>query len=247
MYVLERRKQSPSPQNYALVYQRLSLRRQKVDDGLTKQLNAVLRLGLFPTDVLTDNEVLAQSIDGNQGFSPDKYELLFVNPGIRNIRKVIDELAQQGYRLAVTPLNTAVMSRVRGETTPNSYVWLKWTKKDIEQELAKLQEQGAIYLTTCPHLGGRENEMIFEQPRPEDANVSKRREYRVLTIELQITLNYAAKSVEYDLTPASKETVKTLNELQKEGFEVRDLFGAYLTDEEIGRLLRVRILLERTR
>jgi len=42
--------------------------------------------------------------------------------------------------------------------------------------------------------------------------------------ELQETENFADQKVDFDLAPSSKETIKTLNSLVKEGFVVRDLF-----------------------
>ena len=75
----------------------------------------------------------------------------------------------------------------------------------------------------------------------------RRREYRVLTMELQRTDNAAKQSVEYDLTSKSKETMKTLNDLATEGFEVRKLFGADNSNEEKTGISKVRILLERTK
>jgi thiazole synthase ThiGH ThiG subunit len=63
--------------------------------------------------------------------------------------------------------------------------------------------------------------LIFEQP---SVDPGKRREYRVLKVEFQETENFADQKMDIDLTPSSKETIKTLNSLVKEGFVVRDLF-----------------------
>jgi len=131
-------------------------------------------------------------------------------------------LARQGYRLALTYNLIAVMYRYRDNTTPVSYIWLDSRKrKSFDQELARLQDSGAIYRMVYPDIYGIEHTLIFEQPA---VNVSKRREYKVLKIELQETENFADQKVDFDLAPSSKETIKTLNSLVKEGFAVRDLF-----------------------
>ena len=45
-----------------------------------------------------------------------------------------------------------------------------------------------------------------------------------MKVEFQETENFADQKMDIDLTPSSKETIKTLNSLVKEGFVVRDLF-----------------------
>jgi hypothetical protein len=148
-------------------------------------------------------------------------------------------LAQRGYRLALIHNQVAVMRRSRDTTAPVSYVWLdSWKKKSFEPELARLQDSGAIYRMTYPDSDGGEYTLIFEQP---SVDTGKRREYRVLKVEFQETENFADQKMDIDLTPSSKETIKMLNSLVKEGFVVRDLFVSDDLDAESASLL-----LERT-
>jgi hypothetical protein len=180
------------------------------------------------------------------------------------VQKKVNELARQGYRLALIHNQIAVMRRSRDTTAPVSYIWLDgMKKKTFEQDLARLQDSGAIYRMTYPDSDGAENTLIFEQPavearkrreyrvlsdrgrpqRPDhDVEARKRREYRVLKVEFQETENFAEQKVDIDLTPSSKETIKTLNSLVKEGFVVRDLF---VSDDLAAR--RASVLLERTK
>jgi hypothetical protein len=154
------------------------------------------------------------------------------------VKKKVNELAQQGYRLASTHNCIAVMYRNRETTAPVSYIWLDAGKKSFEQDLTRLQESGAIYRMTY----GEDDTLIFEQPA---AALSKRREYKVLKIQLQETKNFADQKVDIDLTPSAKETIKTLNSLVKEGFAVRDLFNPYPIAKTHNNII-TSILLERT-
>ena len=106
-------------------------------------------------------------------------------------------------------------------------------KKDFEEQLARLQARGTVYRMTYPTGEGIESKLIFEQSAVGDG---RRREYRVLKFEFQFVANAAEKKVHKDLTPASKETVKLMNTLAREGFVVRDLF---ISDQ-------VSVLLERS-
>jgi hypothetical protein len=132
-------------------------------------------------------------------------------------------LAKQGYRLSFVKNQIALMYRYRDNAIPATYVWLDAKKKDFEKRLAQLQGRGAIYRTTYPNGDGREDKLIFEQRVVDDGT---RREYKVLKFELFDTEDAAEKKVHTDLIPASKETLKMLNRLAKEGFVVRDLFDS---------------------
>ena len=155
------------------------------------------------------------------------------------MKKKVNELARQGFRLALIHNQVAVMRRSRDTTAPVSYIWLdSLKKKTFERDLARLQDSGAIYRMTYPDSEGAEYELIFEQPSADDG---KRREYKVLKVEFQETENFADQKMDIDLTPSSKETIKTLNSMVKEGFVVRDLFvSEYLETKKAS------ILLERT-
>jgi hypothetical protein len=205
-------------------------------DKLTTQINDYRASGFNPILAVSEFEVLLQPVTDKTEFLPVGTEFKVVT-GIK-LEKKVNELARQGYRLLSTRSWIAVMYRNRDTTAPVSYIWLDTEKKRFEQDLTRLQENGAIYRMTS----GDEDRLIFEQPA---ADVSKRREYKVLKIQFQETENFADQKVDIDLTPSSKEPIETLNRLVKEGFAVRDLFNANPSTRTHNGLINS-ILLERT-
>lgn len=204
---------------------------------LEKQIDEKLAEGFYPTKIFSKFEILLEKAKDKEELLSDKPDVKIVRSswGRGNLDKKVNELAKQGYRLAMTNNGIAVMYRNKETAqTPVSYIWVKADKKNFEKNLAKLREKGAIYRTAYPNEKGTENTLIFEQKLKDDG---KRSEFKVLKFEFDSKENMEEKKVYIDLTPSSKEAVKTLNKLTREGFEVRDLFYA---DE-------VSVILERER
>jgi hypothetical protein len=230
-YLLEREKGIETPRHVKLVWHIPRWRGPRSEAVLTTQINDYMRFSFKPILALSRYEVLLQLITDKDEFLPEGAEVKVV---IGDVKKKVNEWARQGYRLALTQFRIALMYRHRDTTAPAFYIWLDgMKKKSFAQELARLQDSGAIYRMTYPNIEGVENTLIFEQP---GIDVSKRRQYKVLQVDFQETENFADQRIDFDLTPSSKETIKMLNRLVKEGVEVRDLF---FTE-------RASILLERT-
>jgi hypothetical protein len=235
-YLLEREKGIEIPSHYRLARHVPRWREWGSEAALTTQINDYLSLGFNPTLALSMYEVLLRPITDKGEFLPEGTEVKVVTG---NVKKKVNELAGQGYRLALTHNQIAVMYRYRDATAPVSYIWLDGRKKKtFEQELARLQDSGAIYRMTYPDRDGDEYTLIFEQPA---SDVGKRREYKVLKVEFRETENFADQKMDIELAPSSKETIKTLNSLVKEGFAVRDLF---ISDSLAAK--KASVLLERT-
>lgn len=215
LFIMERVKGIKAPQPFRVIYQSPSWRARTRETGLTAQLNHNLALGLCPTHIFSGFEVLLQSATSGCELSPDTSDIQVI---VGNMEKRVNELAQQGYRLALPINGAAVMYRNKGMVAPTSYILLSWWKnKNFEQELAKLQELGATY-----QMRRRDQaKLIFEIPAVNDG---RRHEYRLLEFELQDRENVEQKKLEIELAPSSRERLKTLSRLVKEGFEVRDLF-----------------------
>ncbi len=207
---------------------------------LTAQVKEKLVDGFYPTAVFSAWEVLLIQAEHSND--------LIENPDVQvvtsfDVRGRVNDLAKQGYRLLLINKRGAVMYRPGQAATPLTYISLKARDKRFDEQLAKLQESGAIYRMTYVGDSGVEDQLMFEQGPVADG---QRHEYKVLNLEFQVTedlpLRQAAqKEVRVDLTAASKETMKLLNSLANEGFVVRDLFVSDIVSSKVS------VLLERTR
>lgn len=191
---------------------------------MEKQIDEKIAEGFYPVNVFSAFEVLLEKAVNKEELLSDKPDVKIVRTswGKNDLEQKVNKLAKEGYRLAMTNYRIAVMYR-NSETSqvPVSYIWLKANSKNFEKELIKIQGKGATYRTTYPDNKGRKNILIFEQKLKDDG---KRSEFRILKFEFEFKENQTEKRVYIDLTPLSKETVKQMNELAKDGFEVKDLF-----------------------
>lgn len=225
LFLLEKEKNSKKPVEQVLV-SAFPGWGAKPSDELEKQIDQKLAEGFYPVSVLSPYEILLERAKDKDELLSDKPDVQVVRTlwGKDNLEEKVNDLAKQGYRLAMTNNRIAVMYRNQEtKDIPVAYLWLKSDKKNFLKDLAKLQEQGAIYKTTYPDDKGVKNTLIFEQKLKDDG---KRSEFKVLKLEFDYRENKAEYKVYVDLKPESKEAVKKMNELVKEGFEARDLFDA---------------------
>lgn len=194
---------------------------------MSAAISEKLAEGFYPTRVLSEFEIFLERTEKRDERLTKKPDLQVVRGanflGRDNLEKKVNELARQGYRLALSNRKIALMYRYADDKTPVTYIWLDTKKKSFEKDLAKIQESGAVYLTTYPNDQGTENKLIFEQS---SARNGTRREYKVLKFEFEDIENVAENRVHTDLTPPSKEAMKMINRLVKEGYIIRDLFSA---------------------
>jgi hypothetical protein len=241
LFLLERQKGVERPKQFRLA--RSPPRpgfRTKMAAELTAQIKEKLVEGFIPTAVFSAWEILLTHADNSDD--------LIDNPDVRvvtsfDVRGRVNDLAKQGYRLVLIDKRAAVMYRQAQSATPLTYISLKVEDKRFDERLAKLQESGAIYRMTYTGDSGVEDQLMFEQGPVADG---QRHEYKVLNFEFQVAEDLPLrqgfqKEVRIDLTASSKETLKLLNSLAKEGFVVRDLF----VPREW--MKKVSVLLERTR
>jgi hypothetical protein len=137
----------------------------------------------------------------------------------------------------------AVMYRRPNEHEPVAYEWLNAKNKSFEKELARIQASGAIFrlIYRDPYNG---NQLVFERRADGSAQSVA---YKALKLTFQLLERPRLKDVgkvpiRVDLTPESKETVKLINNLAREGFAVRGLFVSNIMSSR-----NVGVLLERSR
>src|SRR4030095_6135354 len=199
---------------------------------LTSQVKEKLVDGFYPTAVFSAWEVLLTHAEHSDDLT-DNADVQVVTSF--DVRGRVNDLAKQGYRLLLINKRGAVMYRPRQTATPLSYISLKVRDKRFDEQLAKLQESGAVYRMTYTGDSGIEDQLMFEQGPVADG---QRHEYKVLNLEFQIVEDLALRpggqtGVRIYLTASSKETMKLLNSLAQEGFVVRDLFVSEIVSNKV--------------
>jgi len=236
-FLLERERGVEKPNQFLLAHWRLQ-RKPTMAAELTAQIKDKLADGFYPSYVFSKWDILLTKMENRDELSTDDLDVQVLVSAL-DVKNKVNDLARQGYRLLLVNSGIVVMGRRSNSATPVSYVWLDVKKKDFEKGLQEMQGLGAIYRMTYPNREGTKNELIFELGAGDNG---KRREYKVLKFDFQV-LKYSkligdgGKEVHVDLTPSSKEIMKTINALAKEGFVARDLFTSD----------KVSVLLERSR
>jgi hypothetical protein len=227
-FLFERRKGDETPREFKTVdTERGGRAKGQSDEGaLTAAVDARRAEGFYPAQFLSKSEIVLER-------EPPEPALADAGTEVRVLRssnfwerdelpKKVNELARQGFRLALADYEIAVMYRRAGASAPLGYVWLKGSNKDFEKELAALQGGGAVFRTSYPDSGGSRRALVFEQ----GAGGGARREYRVLRFALQTRESADKQVLETTLAPASADVQRELNRLAAEGFAVLALFDA---------------------
>lgn len=224
-FLFERRKDDGAPREHA--YVRSERGGARNDEALTEAVRAKVAERFYPARLLSKIEILLEREPPEPALAEAGVEVRVVRSntfsGRDELSKKVNELARQGFRLALADYEIALMYRRPGSPAPLSYVWLKPSKKEFEEELAQLQASSAVFRMTYPDSNGTRRALVFEQGAAVDG---ARREYRVLRFELQTRGNTAENVLEAGFAPASAETQKELNRLATEGFVVLALFDA---------------------
>ena len=228
-FLFERRKGVEAPREFKSVDTERGAARRKgasPEDVLTDAVRVNLAEGFYPAQFLSKSEIVLERESPAPALAESGTEVRVVRSntfsGRDELPKRVNELARQGFRLALADYEIAVMYRRPGATAQLGYVWLKSSSKDFEKELARLQESGAVFRASYPDSNGTRKTLIFEQGAGDGA----RREYRVLRFEIQTRGNTAEQILAAQLAAASAETQKELNRLAAEGFVVLALFDA---------------------
>ncbi|MFL6334439.1 MAG: hypothetical protein ACJ754_14080 [Pyrinomonadaceae bacterium] len=229
-FLFERRKGDEAPREFKSVDPERGAPRRKgqdSEDALTDAVRAKRDEGFYPAHFLSKSEIVLERESPEPALAESGTEVRVVRSNSfwerDELPKKVNELARQGYRLALADYEIAVMYRRAGAAPPLGYVWLKGSKKEFEAELAKLQQAGAVFRMTYPDAGGTRKTLVFEQGA---AGEAARREYRVLWFELETRQHSDEQLLETAFAPASAETQSELNRLAAEGFVVLALFDA---------------------
>jgi hypothetical protein len=217
-FLLERPEGPEKPREYLLVGSNPFRTKSRVE--LSSLINEKRTEGFYPTIAVSGYEVLLEPITDGDDHLTDKPNAQVVrHSSFNNLKKEVNDLANRGYRLALSDDGIAVMIRRSETATPVKYVWLR-ADKSLDRQLDTLQQSGAVYRMNLADYVGLPTILVFEQT----ASNEKHREYKVLKFEFQLTQNEAEKKVYISLAPSARDAMRVLNRLAKEGFVVRDLF-----------------------
>lgn len=225
-FLFERRKGFEAPREFKSVDTERGGRAkgQSDEDALTAAVNAKRAEGFYPAQFLSKSEIVLERETPEPSLAEAGTEVRVLRSSNfwerDELPKKVNELARQGFRLALADYEIAVLYRRPG-AAPLSYVWLKSSQKEFDKELVRLQESGALFRTTYPDADGTRKTLVFEQ-----GVAGARREYRVVRFELQTRANSTDQVLEAQLGPTSAETQSELNRLAAEGFVVLALFDA---------------------
>lgn len=235
LFLFEREKGVENPLQF-IVARSIPERKLEMGAELTEQIKPKLADGFYPINVFNKFEILLTKMEHNDKLSTGNPDLQVVTISfLHDVKGKIKDLARKGYRILLVSSGIAVMYRRGDNATPVSYEWVDADKSDFEKRLLELQGRGAVYRMIYPNRDRTTKEKLIFELGATDQRV--RREYKVLRFDFQDGKDAAGKPVQVELTPSSKETVKLMNNLAKEGFVVRELFKSK----------KVSVLLERSR
>jgi hypothetical protein len=226
LYLLERRKGVERPRQFQLAVSLPEGRSNRPGEELTALLREGLNEGLRPAYAFSRFAVLLEEPRGLREPADGAGDFRVVSQSGNSggdFEKAVNELARQGYRMHLTNYGVAVMRRGAGGAAPAEYLWLDAKDKNFPKRLAAAQEAGAVYRMTGQDGDRDETRLVFERTPNGDG---RRRDYRVFRVELQFVESAAERKVSTGLSPQTREALKTVAALLKEGYVVRDLFWA---------------------
>lgn len=243
IFLLERERGAHNPRDF-IVAEAVPDWRRKPGGTLVNVMMQNLPDGYYPARILSNNQILLHRTTDKEDFETDALEAQVVTSSfLNNVKKKVNELGRQGFRLALIGKECAVMYRRPNEHGPVAYEWLNAKNKRFEKELARIQASAAVFRLVYrdPYNG---NQLVFERQAKGSARSV---EYKALRLTFQLLERPSLKDVgrvpiRVDLTPESKETVKLINNLAGEGFAVRGLFVSNIMGSR-----NVGVLLERSR
>lgn len=218
----------------------------KPSEAIESVVDERLSDGFFPVIVFSPFELLLERSRASDIDYRPEIGVVRSSWGRGDALEKANELAKQGYRLALVSNRIAVLYRNREtENTRYSYVSMSADKKNLDTDIAALEKRGAIFRTIYPSAKGTQNTLLFEVNENQTAS---RSELKIVKLKFLSTEDSAEYKVVQHLIPESKTVLDQLRSLVKEGYEVRSLFNTGQTKHK-GKTFtfELGILLERTK
>ncbi len=197
----------------------------KPSEEMAGGIDTQLAEGFYPALAISNFEILLEQI-------PDKEDILDDRPDVKVVRSAwsrgdmkrkVSAAAKQGYRITETTKGMAVMYRnSRTSGIPVDYEWLEADKKDLEKQIKKFSSRGVRYSDSYPDWNAGTTVLIFETD-PKRARKSS--DIQLIAVEQSAKEDSENKTVTQALTPAGEQAMRKINELAKNGYIPRTLFG----------------------
>ncbi len=233
LFLVERKKGSTKPVKYVFI-NLPSLRKpgSSASDELSARVSEKLEAGYYPVCLISQFEILMEEYRNPDDVpEPRPHVRIIRSPdGRGQLVKRANDLAKNGYELVLANNGVAIMLSSNTGRRPLSYVWLDTAKRNMmlrlkvqkfEPELQRLATDGAVLRRTYPNKLGDESTLIFEKVAAagKDPKV-----YKILRFDLDLSNDLTPGLLKQNLSAASLAALKELNELAKNGYEVRGLF-----------------------
>lgn len=246
LYLLERVSESKNNRQYKLLKAGVGLGRNPTEK-MQALLNEALKEDFVPvatyftfdiTSIVSVDSYFAILVEkGATGAAKPEYRFIRSN---RNdgLRKEIDKVTAEGYRIGLHNLNSAIMIRDSGEkSAPVAYQWVVTDKKDYASNLARVAEAETEFYSVGVDMASPgdfvRSVLIFRNKTAGNAN---RFEYRAL--RMIPPRQKKPKKGEPAPPPATQEKPEdAFKKMLADGFAPRDLF---YSDEDSLNVLFVR-------
>lgn len=238
LYLLERASQTKNNRQYKLLKSGVGWGKNPTDkmqallsDALKEDYLPVATYYSFSvTSIVTADSFFAVLVEkGAPGAAAAKPEYRFIR-GNRNegLRKEIDKVAAEGFRLGVHNLNSAVVVRDAEKSAPVVYQWILTGKKDYAANLARIAETDAEFHSVgvdMAELGDFVKSVLIFRNKTAAAGNANRFEYRTLRmIPPREKKPKKGATVPATTTAAQEKAEDVFKKMLAEGFTPRDLF-----------------------
>jgi len=235
LYLLERASQAKSNRQYKLLKAGHGLGRNPTEK-MQILLNEAVREDFLPvatyysfgiTSIVSVDAYFAILVEKNAPAAKSEYRFIRSNRN-EGLRKDIDKITTEGFRIGVHNMNSAVMVRDAEKRPPIVYQWVLTGKKDYAASLARIAEADTeFYSGGVDIIGGDfvKSVLIFRNKTAGNAN---RFEYR--TLRMIPPREKKAKKGAPVTPPTTPENAEdAFKKMLSDGFTPRDV---YYSDED---------------
>ncbi|HEX8369812.1 MAG TPA: hypothetical protein VF604_14795 [Pyrinomonadaceae bacterium] len=231
LYLLERVSQAKSNRQYKLLKAGVGIGKNPTEK-MQSLLNEAVREDYVPvatyysfgvTSIVSVDSFFAVLVEKSAPGAKPEYRFIRGNRN-EGLRKEIDKVTAEGYRLGVHNLNSAVMIRDAEKSAPVAYQWVLTDRKDYAANLTKVAESDAEFYSVGVDMASPgdfvKSVLIFRNKTAGNAN---RFEYRTLRM-IPPRPKKQKKGAPVQPPPAQEKPEDVFKKMLADGYTPRDLF-----------------------